>query len=102
MAGWEAKQAAVRAQRAAQSDTGLALMYASEFLSMPSRVAWQVVHATCDPHPESDGYWIPVERVDSVAAVLDWTLHLHGKGFLDSTNWDSLVRDRVLTKGVNG
>lgn len=99
MAVWEAEQAAKRASRA---DGGLALMFASDFASMPNQVPWRVAHAKCDPHPESEDYWVPVERVDSVRKVLDWTLHLHGKGFLDSTNWVSVVRGRVLTKGVNG
>lgn len=93
MESWEAKQAAVRASR---SGGGLVVAYAVDFLSMPDRVPWQTVHAACDPNPESEDYWIPVERVDSVAAVLDWTLHLHGKGFLESTNWESVIRERVL------
>lgn len=76
MAVWEEEQAVKRASRA---DGGLVLMFASDFASMPNQVPWQVVHAACDPTPDSEGYWVPVDRVDSVAAVLDWTLHLHGR-----------------------
>jgi len=62
----------------------------------PDRVEWMVTHAGC-ACPGCDAecgcdYWFACDRFDSLAKVLAWTLHLQEKTWLDSTDWERLVR----------
>ncbi len=63
-----------------------------EFLTYPATVSWRVLHARCDPEPDSDDYWIGVERIRTPGDVISWTAHLLGKRWLQVTNWDDLLR----------
>jgi hypothetical protein len=66
-----------------------------ELLALPDLAEWMVHHATCDPRPESNDYWIGIERIRTHAAVINWTSHLMGKNWLTYTNWINLLRSLV-------
>jgi hypothetical protein len=58
----------------------------------PRAPHWAVLHRACDPQPESDDYWIGVERIRSLADVVAWSGHLVGKTWLPATDWAVLLR----------
>lgn len=64
----------------------------AELAAAPLRAAWQLHHASCDPYPESDDYWIEVEGIRTAVGVLDWSVHLGGKGWIGVTNWPTIQR----------
>ena len=72
-------------------------MPASEII-IPTIVLWQVYHAACDPDPDEEGshyyYHFDVGRCRTLAELLHWNAHLHGKVWLDYTNWDRFIEAR--------
>lgn len=63
------------------------------FVSYPHAVRWQVVHAHCDPQPNSaDDYWIAVERIRTPEQVIRWASHLLEKGWIRNTDWGDVLR----------
>lgn len=68
----------------------------TDLADFPNEVSWRVLHAACDPKPDSYDYWIGVERVRSQSDVLSWTAHLLGKNWLPITGWDAIVRKAAL------
>ena len=83
----------------ARVDGRFALIDLAEMLTWPEPVQWQALHHDCDPDPERGDYWFGVERVDSLAKLLDWSAHLMGKSWLDETDWDHLLRTVAAAAG---
>lgn len=52
---------------------------------------WRVLHGDCDTAPPAYDYWFAVERCRTLAQLLDWNAHLHGKNWLDRTDWDRFI-----------
>jgi hypothetical protein len=63
-----------------------------EFMTRPSRVRWQVLHARCDPAPDGDGYTIDVERIRTPHEVISCSAQLLEKNWIQHTNWDEVLR----------
>lgn len=62
----------------------------------PEGPRWRVLHRHCDPAINSNDYWIAVERIRTHTDVIAWSAHLFGKKWIQSTNWNSLIR-RTIT-----
>jgi hypothetical protein len=61
---------------------------------------WRTLHGRCDPEPQTNDYWIGMERIREVSQVLSWTAHLiESKEWLPETDWDDVLRrvERQLT-----
>lgn len=87
---YEAAEAAFKDEH---RQDGLLAYSASEwFDAMPPTPRWRIHHRACDPYLDAADYWIGVETVRTHAGLLDWTAHLLGKSWLQSTTWDDLIR----------
>lgn len=73
------------------SRSGIAMSLA-ELMSLPGQVAWQAHHLRCDRDPERSSYFMHIDRLDTVAKLLDWTAHLMTKAWIDHTNWAEVIR----------
>lgn len=76
---------------------GLAVYSMSDIRSMPKKAQWFAAHFKCSPNEA--GYSFGVARLRTVAAALDWTLHLSEKGWVEYTNWNSFIRKAT---GISG
>jgi hypothetical protein len=95
---FEREDRAVHERFRREGDGGLVLIPFSE-LPMPHTEHWAVVCDDCLTEEEWQRtyYWIGAERIGTVAAALDWTLHLtETKDWLNFTDWRSLMRRVVL------
>ena len=55
-------------------------------------VPWEALHLDWDQHLERDAdYWYAIERVDTLAKVIERTAHLMSKRRLPDTNWNHLL-----------
>lgn len=59
------------------------------------QVKWHCLHAKCDVVEDRGDYWIPINQPVTAAEMLDHTLHLMGKQWLEVTDWTSFV-GRIL------
>lgn len=57
------------------------------------RGEWRLWHRGCDPDINSDDYFFRIERVRTVADLLDMTAHLSEKGW--DTNWPDVLRGQA-------
>lgn len=57
--------------------------------------SWCAYHDACDPAPERYGYCIEVERCRTLAALLDWNVHLSGKEWVRHTNWPHFLQRQL-------
>lgn len=88
---------------ASPNGNGLSARLLSNDIKEYANVAkWQVLHARCNPRPHSSGYAIHVERIRTSSQSHEWTLHLLEKGWLDDTNWSSLMRNVVSARVGRG
>lgn len=63
-----------------------------DLLTYPDQVHWRVYHRDCDPDLESSDYSIDIERIRTPGQVIDWTAHLLEKEWLQTTDWDAVLR----------
>ena len=104
-ADWSAASRCEDEQRRARAATarraeerGDGLIPASTITSL-SRVPWCVYHRACDPEPERGDYWFGVERCRTLAALLDWNVHLCAKPWVvGHTDWPRFIH-RHLAEG---
>jgi hypothetical protein len=81
-----------RRERAAARDSGGTLTLADITVRAPVR--WQAVHRRCDPGdiPDQHVYWIGVERLRTLRAVLSLGAHLSEKGWVrNGTDWSEFL-----------
>jgi len=64
-------------------------------LELPRPVVWHVWHKACDPDIGSSDYCIDIERIRSVADLLEWTSHLMENTWLPLTTWRDVLRDQA-------
>lgn len=67
-----------------------------QLFEMPEPAQWWALHRTCDENPEDSGYWFDIARTRTVSQLLDWTLHLMEKNWIDETDWTHFVRTVLL------
>ncbi|MDZ8200629.1 hypothetical protein RZO50_03840 [Microbacterium sp. SSW1-59] len=84
-----------RQQRAELEATGIPRMVpVHELMALPSRVEWRGRHVGCGLNSIGDVYYdIPVGSLRTYFHVVDWTAHLMEKGWLESTDWQRVLRD---------
>lgn len=58
---------------------------------------WHVYHSGCDPQ-RSGGYGFGIKGADTYRGLLDWTLHIAAKGWLDETNWSEFIQKHALPR----
>jgi hypothetical protein len=66
---------------------------AGELLTYPETVRWRVLHADCDPEPDSPDYCVGVERIRTPAQVVSWAAQLGDKNWIQLTDWSGLLRN---------
>lgn len=52
---------------------------------------WQAWHRQCDPHPDSNSYWIAVERCKTLGELVHWAGHLMQKNWMQDTDLSRLL-----------
>src|SRR5699024_9766806 len=77
------------------NEDGLILIPASAYFDYPSCAQWITTHLECDLNPDSLDYWMPVERLRTYERLLQFTAHIMGKTWIDSTNWPVLLRRTI-------
>jgi predicted GIY-YIG superfamily endonuclease len=71
-----------------------------ELYDYPDRVEWHTYHLRCDPDPETNDYWIGIERIRTLGQALGWASHLSEKVWLNDTNWSAILRRLASESGV--
>jgi hypothetical protein len=95
----DAEEREFRREVEARANGQIAFIELTEMLSWPDSVKWQALHHDCDPDPERGDYWFGVERVDTLARLLDWAAHLSEKNWIAQTDWDDLLRTVAAAAG---
>ena len=69
----------------------------SELMKLPDGGKWSVTCSDCyeEDMERMNDYDISIDRISNVQDVLDWTLHLMNKNWLEYTNWGDFVRGAV-------
>ena len=94
--------AAIRASRAADDrkwahrkqveETGNPVRHVTEEDMLRWRIVpWEAFHESCDPNPDRDDYWFPVDACRSLAEFIDWSAHLSEKNWLAHTDWQKVM-----------
>ena len=70
---------------------------AADLMRLPDGGSWSVTCSDCykDDMERLNDYNISIDRISNVQDVLDWTLHLMHKNWLEYTNWERFVRGAV-------
>lgn len=63
----------------------------ADLLSVPPEVPWWALHDDCGPEPDDLEYWIAIERVRTVLALIKWTAHLYDKRWFADTTWMDIL-----------
>ena len=86
--GFELDEAETRAK----ADRGRTRWTMDELSKIPGPAKWRAQHYACRGEPKSIAYEIEVERLDTAAKLVDWTAHLMNKGWINDTDWSSVLR----------
>ncbi|MCZ4301340.1 hypothetical protein [Microbacterium oxydans] len=84
----------------AANPDGLLVESLSELRDSAPPAPWLAMHHKCDKTPGDCAYWFDVARIRTLLAVITWTHHLLGKGWLGETAWDDLI-GRVAYDPIN-
>ncbi|WP_284762820.1 hypothetical protein [Arthrobacter sp. efr-133-R2A-63] len=71
-----------------------------ELLGLPNPAAWVATHTKCDPHPEKGSYRFDVAEARTTEDILDWTLHLMDKTWMEFTDWTDFIRNHMAENGT--
>lgn len=91
-AAFENKRVWQAAKKERTDEHGWVMWGVQDLLQMPRPVRWHVCHQGCDPSPESDSYWIDVERVRTLAGLLDLHGHMSEKNWTKYTDFHDIRR----------
>lgn len=64
----------------------------ADLLAVPHEVPWWALHDNCGPDPDDLEYWIAIERVRTVLALVRWTAHLYDKRWFADTTWMDILQ----------
>lgn len=71
-----------------------------EYDSAVSQPAFiHATHGKCDPRPDSDDWWMRIERTRTYIQLLDITLHISQKKWFADTDWQQFIYNRVAGVG---
>lgn len=84
-----------RAARAATEGLRAWVYTLSDFDDMPSPARWHVHHQACDPNPDSNDYWWPIDRLGTWPGLVEFVAHVSDKTWITATDLSRLLR-RVL------
>lgn len=65
---------------------------AAEYFDLPGPARWRATCRTCNGDDQGSGYFIAVEEIATLAALLHWTAHLSGKVWTEHTDWADVCR----------
>jgi hypothetical protein len=65
------------------------------------KIAFAAYHKTCDPDPETDAYWIAVERAATLTAWVWWTHHFTEKAWVSRDDLGRMMSFWFANRGVN-
>ena len=65
---------------------------AADYYDLPAPARWRATCRVCNGDDAGSGYFIEVDEISTVAAVLDWSAHLAGKIWTEHTDWDDVCR----------
>ena len=89
---YEALRHEAEVEARAQRSGGFVIYNGADLLDFPTPGRWRATCRDCNGDDEGSGYFIEVERIATVAAVLDWSAHLAGKVWTEHSDWDDLCR----------
>lgn len=72
----------------------------SDLMDLIPLAPWHVMHDKCDLEPGDCAYWLRVDAMRTMFAVLSITKHLLEKAWLNETRWDTLL-ERVIYDPIN-
>lgn len=78
------------------------VMTASDFTTYPSSPQWRGVHHQCKPQTAEQygyAYDIDVERICTLADVLEWTAHLMDKDWFADSDWQRVIHQALEQQG---
>ena len=81
------REAEIEAQHRANGITS-----AAEYFDLPGPGRWRATCRTCNGDDQGSGYFIEVDRITTLAALIDWSAHLSGKVWTEHTDWDDVLR----------
>jgi hypothetical protein len=65
---------------------------AGDYIDLPGPARWRATCRVCNGDDTGSGYFIDVDRIATVAAVLNWTAHLSEKVWHPYTDWPDVCR----------
>jgi hypothetical protein len=76
------------------------VLYWEELESLSENQAkWEVQCPACSIFVPDDGYVFTLDRIDTHAKALEWTLHLLDRGYSgSSTNWSAILRSSSVER----
>lgn len=83
---WMVREDMRRIRRPDFDKVEIIVNYAATEDLMQDGAQWRVQHRHCDPDPDSNSYWISVERIYGHRDALGWIEHLLGKTWVGGTN----------------
>jgi len=100
----------IRAYRVAAADwerrhprgDGWRILSLGEYEDFPNPVRWHVWHRRCDPDITSEDYFIDIDRIRTVAQLLEWSSHLMEKTWFANTTWKDVLRGQANQLGRTG
>ena len=97
---YEAEMKWKEGKKAHTTEGGWEMWGAQDLLAMPRPVRWHAWHSKCDPKPNANIYWIAIERVRSLAGLLDLHGHMSEKNWTKYTDFDDIRRHLPDLYGV--
>lgn len=86
-------QAQWKEGKAAHTDErGWEMWPAQDLMAMPRPVPWHAWHSKCDPDREANVYWVAIERVRTLAGLLDLHGHMGEKNWTKYTDFEDIRR----------
>lgn len=92
------QEAQIASDVATHNEGGFRALSLIDLMSTPRSGEWT---SLCKKHslelPDS-GYYFSIDRIQSYADALDWTLHLSEKNWFQFTNWTRFLRNRTTSR----
>jgi hypothetical protein len=79
-------------KKAHVNEHGWEVWSVGDLMEMPRAVRWHAWHSKCDPDRNANVYWIAIERVRTLAGLLDLHGHMSQKNWTKYTDFDDIRR----------
>lgn len=91
-AAYDRRQREAEIDASAQRRGGFVMYTGADLLDWPELARWRATCRICNGDDTGSGYFIDVDRIATVASVLDWTAHLSEKVWHPHTDWPDVCR----------